>query len=68
MGIILRNCIRNKTKPLTTKLAKALPVHPKLFHVEQFASRFSTHTVTDLPINLRDPTHRVTRPNLFPSK
>ena len=37
-GIILRNCICNKIKPLTTKLAKAVPIHPKLFHVEQFAS------------------------------
>ena len=37
-GIILRNCIRNKTKPLTTKLARTVPIHPKLFHVEQFVS------------------------------
>jgi hypothetical protein len=35
-AIILRNCIPNKTQPLATKLAKAVPVHPKLFHVEQF--------------------------------
>ena len=37
MGIILRNCKRKKTKLLATKLAKAVTVHPKLFHVEQFA-------------------------------
>jgi hypothetical protein len=38
MGIILRNCKGKKTELLTTKLAKAVTVHPKLFHVEQFAS------------------------------
>jgi hypothetical protein len=36
MGIILRNCKRKKIQPLATNLAKAVTVHPKLFHVEQF--------------------------------
>jgi hypothetical protein len=36
MGIILRNCRLNKTQLLATNLAKAVPVRPKLFHVEQF--------------------------------
>ena len=34
--IIQRNGIHHKTKPLTTKLAKPIPIRPKLFHVEQF--------------------------------
>ena len=36
MGIILRNCNLKKRQLLTTKLAKAVPIRPKLFHVEQF--------------------------------
>jgi hypothetical protein len=39
MAIILRNCIYKKTKLLATKLAKAVPVRQKLFHVEQFRRR-----------------------------
>ena len=37
MGLILRNCKPKKTQLLATNLAKAITVHPKLFHVEQFA-------------------------------
>jgi len=36
MGLILRNCISNKIKSLTTNLAKPVPIRPRLFHVEQF--------------------------------
>jgi hypothetical protein len=37
MGLILRNCKLKKTQPLPTNLAKAVTIHPKLFHVEQLA-------------------------------
>jgi hypothetical protein len=36
MGLILRNWMLHKIQPLATKLAKAVTVRPKLFHVEQF--------------------------------
>ena len=36
MGLILRNWMLHKIQLLATKLAKAVTVRPKLFHVEQF--------------------------------